>query len=354
MNISPELQSIINVLKYKINLPKSPVLQNKINEKRWYELIHDNELSAFIGSDALPYTSNLLLNDYIRSGYSAFSREIEANRILNLLPNPILLKGSALIKTLYTEPPHRQMSDIDLIFHSNDDAYRAIDILKEKGFIFSGTGQKQGHHHFPPLVNKINELIFEIHTNLSTPPLEDKLMNYILNKRTKKIRNNMEILDPVFLTIHHSIHATADIIDAPLLRNIFEVAWLVSKLHLFEKCELERILKEFDIVDRAEPALFLAHKLFGTSFLGEPKNKKIINLALQRLEWTRSDMLKFSKWDKLKIDYKISSSALTMAKKLITDKLEKETQNNIKSIKVGDYTLAHDIDTGCVHLLGEE
>ncbi|MDD5698860.1 MAG: nucleotidyltransferase family protein [Victivallaceae bacterium] len=80
----------------------------------------------------------------------------------------ILLKGSALIYTVYDCSYARPMCDIDLLVR-REDGLRAYDLLADHGYFntFGGHEKLKGdfNHHYPPLYRR-NLLPVEIHTSL--------------------------------------------------------------------------------------------------------------------------------------------------------------------------------------------
>ena len=94
----------------------------------------------------------------------------------------ILLKGSALLGTVYEDSALRSMSDVDLLLHQ-EDLERADRALKEQGFrpVYeprSLQAAPRPFRHDPPLFNPQGTVSFELHRDIVSPPLRYDLEGF--------------------------------------------------------------------------------------------------------------------------------------------------------------------------------
>jgi hypothetical protein len=214
-------------------------------------------------SDGLPdEIRNELVILHQRDGRDAFVRAAEFQRMLHALRNEvdfILLKGIALIGPLYPEAVSRAMVDVDVLVRSAEDADRAAGALARAGF---ATGRLlPGHHHKPMLRREATALGIELHTNFITPPLPEALLRELWDRRAG------HTLDPVGQLVHHAIHAVNDPVDSPLLRNLFETAWLAGRVPAHE---FQVFVRRWGIAHLLARPLRMAHELYASPLLVEP------------------------------------------------------------------------------------
>ena len=111
------------------------------------------------------YVHNAARNIYLRS---------ELHKVLQVLTEQdipvILLKGAALLETIYESPALRFMSDIDLLV-PEEKANTAQKLVCEIGYRPAGNSEvqrqtRQFHSHLPALLKENGTAVFEIHSHI--------------------------------------------------------------------------------------------------------------------------------------------------------------------------------------------
>jgi hypothetical protein len=392
MKLSPELQLVAQQLSRAAGFPKPRAAPARVNWNRWLDVIDEHQLGPFLVSRArsaqLPRRAEQEIRDrYVRSGHDAAFWAPELARIVELIggaSEPILLKGAALVHTLYADAAERQMSDFDLLFASKDDLHRAERILHSEGF--RATAERgitlATHHHVAPLAQTIADVRVELHLDLATPPLPKRTLQWMVSRRQRVLAHghSLFVLDPISRLMHHALHATADPIDSPLLRNLFEVAWMVFRLDPADRSALRSLAKRWGIEDRLATALVLAADIFGAPpILTRPAIGARELWCRARLEWSDTFAQETSEWRRftkslahahmkeLKRGHEIARGLPALlwvfAKAVMNgaasrigawviprSKLEPVT---LEMATIGRRLLAHDPHTGFVHLLDE-
>jgi hypothetical protein len=130
----------------------------------------------------------------------------------------ILLKGMALIHTLYTELFQRPMGDIDILV-SRENALTAQQLLRDLGYVALDrkTGYLYDHHHLPVASKLINGLTIqiEIHHDALSGDSRDTMPFNAVHKNT--------------ISITVDTQATATMGHADMLNHLCH--------HTFEPCE---------------------------------------------------------------------------------------------------------------------
>lgn len=399
MRLSAELDTIVQQLSATAGLkPARHHASGEIDWNRWLDIVDEHQLGPYLGNRAAPQAfpaavAAALDARYARSALDAAFRSVELVRILELLEGiaePIVLKGGALAFTLYRDAAERPMSDLDLLFASEEELAAVSERLAAEGYKMQRPfGQRndeelllEEHHHVPPLTNHVAELTLELHLNLSSPRLPPRVLAYLWSRKERIDLggHTLWVLDPVSRLIHHAIHATSDPIDSPLLRNLFEVAWLASKLSRKDRWSLRTLAVRWGIEDRIAPALTLAANVFGSPAL-LPKSKRGARelWCRSRLEWTDSFVLHLGRWPSLRrsVAYEHleaikhgagNRSPLAFIAAIARvfgqtaghlDRLAQVFRRRPESVSpallttqaIGDRLLAHDGETGNVHVL---
>lgn len=392
---SPELDVLIAQLAAIAGLPgpRGRALaraDERIDWGRWLRLVDENQLGSLLWArtrgEGLPEPVARALHErYARAGLEATFRQVELARLLDRLAavtTPVLLKGSALVHTLYETAAERPMSDIDLLLPDREALPAATRILASEGYLPERRLEAHAperHHHDPPLTNPAAELTLELHAQLSTPPLPEPVMAALWAGRERIERGgvSMWVLDPVGRALHHALHAVADPIDSPLLRNLFETAWLIARLNDEERARLRELLARPEVAALAAPGVELAARLFGLESLSDPRPAGACELwSLARLEWCDSFDLERPFWAGLKRSLarehlKVAPrgavwTALAFARILlqvfvgaVLGRVAALAEARVTAIEaiafatvpIGDRLLAHDRDSGAVHLL---
>ncbi|MCK6552937.1 nucleotidyltransferase family protein, partial [Myxococcota bacterium] len=307
MRLSPELGSITQLLSSAVGLPgpSLAVRARPVEWWRWVVLTDEHQLGPFLASrlvigQAVPsglprVVEEELADRYARTGHEASFRDVELLRVLELFERgatPLVLKGSALVHTLYGEGAERPMSDVDLLFRDGYALADARERLVGAGYSCTRLVEPTpvGHHHAPPLVHPTRQQTLELHTNLATPGLPAPAIEALWRqRRTVPVGGlgRFQVLDPVSALLHHAVHAAADPIDAPLLRNLFEVAWMTSLLDRADRTRLRALVVEWGVERRVAPAFELAAALFGAPrVLPALRGDLRAAWCLRRLAWS--------------------------------------------------------------------
>lgn len=367
------------------------------------DLVAEHQLAPFLGA-RVPAISELavampspvlreLRASSVRSGLDAVFRTTELFRLFRILEKdvqPIALKGAAVAHTLYAESAEREMSDLDLLFGSSDEAKIAELVLSRHGFLANGglatdlrdPTARPRHHHRPPIINGVSELTIELHTNLSTPPLpKTAILEMFRMKRRVDFpgAGALTVLDPICAVLHHALHAIADPIDSPLLRNLFEVAWMVQGLSRVERSTVRTLARRWGVEDRVASALTLAHELFGSPLIVDQRSLGARELwSLRRLEWIRPPRPEQQTWsERVTRDLArrhldavskgagrralrpLFAAAMQIVHRAIASRITAKLSRRPKAVEpvtlhlapVGGSLVAHDEKTGYVHLL---
>jgi putative nucleotidyltransferase-like protein len=401
MSMSSELTLIVHQIARGAGM-RGPArsVPSSVDWDRWLHLVDENQLGPFLASRCpaieVPRSIALELRDrYTRSGHEAAFRHVELMRIASALDGiaePIVLKGAALAYTLYAEASERPMSDIDLLFASAKDVGAATPVLAKLGYSPRRKGASatpEGHRHAEPLINGVAEMTLELHTNLATPPLPRRVLAWMWRRRVRLegAGRNAWALDASSALMHHAIHALADPVDSPLLRNLFEVAWLASELNAVDRSAVRSLAVRWGIEPLLSPALSLGARLFGSPEIVKPPPRGARDLLCRaRLEWgdsfdeapkKRSEMKRslarahFSvlkrrarpkkyDWDAfmaaaVRLFVGIVFGKMRAALRVFGDLTPKRGRPiepvTLSTVDFGERMLAHDARTGCVHLL---
>ncbi|HEX5415103.1 MAG TPA: nucleotidyltransferase family protein [Chloroflexota bacterium] len=135
----------------------------------------------------------------------AFGHAVEVLGGLGI--QPIVLKGMALAHTVYPEPAHRTMSDIDLLLPAGDLA-RAGDALRETGFWTEGANAST-EHHSRPLFWYRGQASVELHRQLFPSPEPLPVTYERLRSRSRLVTVggvNVHVLGPTDTLLHTCLH----------------------------------------------------------------------------------------------------------------------------------------------------
>jgi hypothetical protein len=299
VNLSPELESIIALLADIAGLPAGRKAARSLDWTRWLSMVDEHKLGPLLGAHVprrpgwnLPdFVQHELAHRFNRSSFAAMVRQTQFVRIMRQLQSAgiqaAVLKGAALAPGLYEVAAERLMWDIDLLFADAATVERAAGLLRDQGY--RPKKQFEGHHHAPPLVNPVNELAFELHTNLITPPVPPDVVADLWARRTRRrVGTDLDITvpDPVGLLAHQCIHALNDPVRSPLLRNLFEIAWLIQRMEGSTRDAFVRWVRHWKLEALVSRATRLASELFGTpSLLSLPSLGAYTLWCRSRLEW---------------------------------------------------------------------
>ena len=380
MTPSVELDHLARLVSQIAGLPgpARPRPERALDWRRWASLVEEHQLGPFLGARAgerpglPPDVERWLVRDAVVSGHGAFARTAELQRLLGRLfgIGSIVLKGGALSFVLYRGPAERAVSDLDLLI-APEDLEAAVARLAADGYRRAASDGLREHHHAPPLTHASREQVVELHTDLATPALPAALISEMWGRR-RAIQPGFFVLDPVDRLIHHAIHAVADPVDSPLFRNLFEVAWLLTRLSRAEVRELEARAARFELAPRVGPALELASRLFGTpAILGRQAPAALVFWCERRLGWQghregeawegrleRAVAIRhlegIGRAEGLPLAAAVSESLARSARSWLAGARPGSTPRRrgaLRAVKVGPGRLVHDGESGAVHLL---
>lgn len=301
--LSPELTLLCGWLAQVAGLPGRtrpiPSSSDAVDETRFRQLMEENQLvplwmsAGGISDESLPsglQTPPLEWRQaYYQSGRQAALRLTVLRQVglaLQGTVEGVVLKGMALTPTLYREAAARPMRDIDLLFASTADKERARDQLIDAGFSMGASDVI--HHHLPPVFDPAGRVSIELHDNLLTPSLPTACMEALWSSRQSIAEfPGLSLLSPAAAWFHHALHAVSDPVDSPLLRDLFEVAWLASRL---TETERKQVLELASLSGRQSTVLGsgnLAADLFGGLRWSDAVSGSYETWCRRRLEWTR-------------------------------------------------------------------
>ena len=298
MAMSLEVQHLIACLAKVVGWtpPHNPDVQN-LHWDRWIELALHHQIAPLLGSrlkrlDDLPDAIRQeLVLAHVREGRESLPRLARLRELLGVVrregADVAVLKGVAVMARLYEEAAERMMFDADLLLRDVESAQKFRHALVPLGW---ASGRVlSGHHHLPVLRDVRHSLAVELHVNLHTPPLPGGLIEELWERRELcEVWDGyaFKTLDPVGMLFHHALHALADPIDAPFLRNIFEVGWLAASLDEKQRAAFTDIATRYHLASHLARALWLARDFFGTpAWIPRPMPSAIEFWCVTRLEW---------------------------------------------------------------------
>jgi hypothetical protein len=314
---SAELLKLLHELSAIAGLPGPDAKPTDCDWGVWLDLAEEHQVSSFLGSRAVSGSNPfdraterpLELQNFLRGAYIQVARDSafmhsELQRILAALrpvADPIALKGAALAYTLYDHPSERFMTDIDLLL-SSEEASAAAAILQEHGY--ESMCPTWDHHHLPPLRHPVREVTVELHTNLATPGLPEPVLER-MRSETRSVQladgSRMRILDPPARLIHHAIHALRNPVGDPLVRNLFEVAWIAASLDVAELKEAFELSRQAGVDSQVATACALAEQLFGSVHgIPAPAPGAVRFWCGRRLNWVKSPSEAPDRWSRWK------------------------------------------------------
>lgn len=311
---STELCSLLHELSALVGLPGPDLEPADCDWQRWLGLVEEHQLSPLLGSRGAPEATrgwvperpaeveNHLEGAYVHVARDSAFVHTELLRILAALrpvTDPVALKGAALAYALYDHPSERPMTDVDLLV-APEEAEPAAAVLRGLGY--QPVCDAWEHHHLPPLRHPMREVTVELHTNLATPGLPEALLER-MRSGSPAVElpdgSPMRILDPSARLVHHALHALRNPIGDPLLRNLFEVAWMAARLSRPRVQEALALAREAGMRDQVATAWTLAEQLFGRVHgVVAPAPGAVQHWCLQRLGWVTSDSEPSGRWSR--------------------------------------------------------
>jgi hypothetical protein len=387
---SAELLTLLHELSAIAGLPGPAARPTDCDWDVWLDLAEEHQLSSFLGSRAVsganPFdratTRPREIQDTLHGAYVQVARDSafmhsELQRILAALrpvADPIALKGAALAYALYDHPSERSMGDIDLLV-ADEEAPAAAAILEGLGY--EPTCPTWDHHHLPPLRHAVRDVTVELHTNLATPGLPESLLER-MRSETRSVQlpgaSEMRILDPPAGLIHHAIHALRNPVGDPLVRNLFEVAWLAARLDAAELQEAFELSRHAGVETQVATACALGEQLFGRVHgIPAPAPGAVRFWCTRRLNWVTPASEAPDRWSRWKAT--VARQHLFAARRgasdrnpisliaALFDSVTSEQRRlrgrlrgavrraRAEAAQVGDGLLVENLETGEVHIL---
>lgn len=281
--LEPALADLADRLAAAVGLPGAGLRGARpaapIDGARWLELAREHDVAPLLAArpGAIPRPAGVdaeLAADLARWGHEAMFRAAELGDALAALApvgEVIVLKGPALAAAVYADASERVTTDLDLLVRDAPTRRAAIARLTALGYA-PRDGATEDTHDLP-LDNPVAQLEIDLHVDLTRPPLPPGALADAWARRVRlDVLGGVDILDPVWRALHAAVHALADPIGSPLLRNLLEVGWLTAQLDAADRAALIDRAHRFGLADRAGRALALAHRLFGSpAVLGRPR-----------------------------------------------------------------------------------
>ncbi|MEN8183674.1 MAG: nucleotidyltransferase family protein, partial [Myxococcota bacterium] len=246
-------------------------------------------------------------------------------------------------------------------------------ILQQHGY--QSTCPAWDHHHLPPLRHAVRDITVELHTNLATPRLPETLLERMQETRSVRLANGseMRILDPPSRLIHHAIHAVRSPVGSPLVRNLFEVAWMAASLDAAELLEAFEVSRHAGIDGQVATACALAEQLFGRVHgIPAPPAGAVQFWCARRLNWVEARPEGSARWSRFEATLarrhlfatrRASDRSPIPLIGVMLDSIGSERQRlqgalgarvrraRAGAAAVGDSLLVENLETGEVHLL---
>lgn len=302
MRFSTELQSLIHCLALSAGLePIVPHPCDSVDWDRWMDIAREARLEPFLYARRLRFAHVELPKDIEQELFAAHRREAcdavfrlvaleRIQSVLKRITDVTVLKGAALVMTLYDCAAERSMLDADLLFPSREARNAALPFFFDQGFVEKAAPATQAHAI--DLTCASQEFAVDLHINLRTPLLPDWVMSELWQRRERvpAASPSFWVLDPVARLIHHCLHSIQDPTDSPLFRNLFEVAWMASDLDAEQRSDFRDCAERWQVGSPVGCVLGLAAQLFGSpQLVPRPRIGARELWCRARLEWTNVD-----------------------------------------------------------------
>lgn len=283
MNVAAEANLLLACLRAAAGADAAPEALDfaAIDADRFLDVVDDQRLAPWLARRAdrlpgLPAPIRAELNAlYYREARDAAARQLEIRAVRTALtggPRCILLKGGALLAGFYEELAERPMWDIDLLADDEPAAREMAARLARVGF--RAVRAEQAHHHLPALRRAGGDLAVEIHLDLHTPTAGAAFLASVREGARPAPDGWAPFSMPArpALVAHQCLHAFSDVVDSPLIRNVFEIAQLVRRLDRAGADQLVDLAGRTGLRDTIARALALAARWFGApALLGSPE-----------------------------------------------------------------------------------
>lgn len=210
---------------------------------------------------------------YYREARDAGARALEITAIRHALseaPPCILLKGTAWLAQTGADLAERPFWDLDLLARNEQEAGQISARLHAAGF--TAIRSERTHHHLPALRRPAGELAVEIHLDLHTPSPGHAFRAALIDESEPAPApwTPFWIPSTPARVAHQALHAFSDLVDSPLLRNLFEIARDTRGFTPYERDAFVRIATQTPLASTIARALALARDWFGSPQLLDP------------------------------------------------------------------------------------
>jgi hypothetical protein len=228
------------------------------------------------GERAVPQKVLDVLHDEARrSTARGLSLQFELDRVLAVLSDEqiptVLLKGAALLETVYDHPGLRPMVDLDLLVRRDDveRAHRRIQEALGYGVLRARVARDDAHqlasrHHHFGLISPEGVVVVELHHRLLADRVEHDVAGIWERARPRPVGPPHLLPDPDDLALHVAAHFTYDRIQ----RKESAVGQLADLVRIAQRCEVDweavaERARTARVADRLYLALATARWLFG-------------------------------------------------------------------------------------------
>ncbi len=327
----------------------------------WLPLIEAHELAPLIAHRDPPAAlAEALEPTRITAIHDATFRTYTLARLLQRLPDCVVLKGPALAHMLYAAPVERSFWDLDLLFAERAAAERARARLCAAGY--EATQDLPGHHHLGFLRDPVAEFAVELHLDLCTPGIGEAAVAELYARRAPLRVAGVDTLalDPAGMVVHLALHAGADPMGTPLLRNLLEIAWLGARLEPEEAAWVGDFVARHALA-RAALGLWQAATLFEvTPLVPKPRPSVAGLVSRRRLLWSPDTRLAALR-DDLASDLVGGGGVVSTLRAHLGAALRTRRpagllrrSEGLRTTPLAAGALVHDTRTGEVHLLSRD
>jgi len=224
--------------------------------------------------------------DFLKAHYfkTCFQNEAREKDFSKLLPGfaregipVLLLKGSAMLHTVYDDPGVRRACDIDLLV-GDEDVPRAAAVLLEAGYCSPGWERVAGEwipgrDLHPPMFWNIQGTVVEFHTHIIRPRKGSVFDVKTFWDRAREVEFGAEVVkvpSPEDMLLHQCLHVGfVHIYFSSALRDLRDIAELLTR----HKDELDwdylgQLVRRADLEDYLYYPVYLASRLFNCTLDG--------------------------------------------------------------------------------------
>ncbi|MBC8185898.1 nucleotidyltransferase family protein [candidate division KSB1 bacterium] len=141
----------------------------------------------------------------------------------------VLLKGAALLASVYPDVAYRFMSDIDILVRDSD-LSKARDCLLSHGYtqnISPYNLQKKKSHHLPPFWNPAKNIRIEMHWTIRISDSDFNINMAEVWSRIQKTKTGEAdtfLLSPEDMILHLSFHLFFSNVNVMIFRTLYDIA----------------------------------------------------------------------------------------------------------------------------------